>query len=106
MREAAAKAAVAPELLILLARMERERNRSGAAWCRKYGIGAYRDLMELPLISPAPYEASVQDAGLLSEWTTTQTVAASVLAGACRSCLLVSCDLAGKSSGTARRDSA
>ena len=77
-----------PAIMILLAAFTARRDRDGARWCRKEGIGAARRVLGKPLpddISGLPSVATYRDA---------QREASTILKAHCRAC--GKCKLAGE----------
>ena len=79
-----------PELLIVLARMEVERERKGADWCRKHGIGRVRETLGRALppdITVLQAFKSPEIAARIEAQRTAQDLMAAVCA-ACGGCVL------------------
>lgn len=77
--------APSPELLIVLARMEVERDRKGFEWCRRHGIGRVRETLGRALPADVTVLHAVKSPEIAAR-IESQRMAQSLLAAMCGAC--------------------
>jgi hypothetical protein len=72
-------------MLILLADFKAERERRGAQWCKKRGVGARRKLLGR-VLAPNVIDLSASQSPELKRFMVSQRAAQETLAAHCRAC--------------------